>query len=106
MLEYISDVISEGKQAFTECSIIVAGDFNQWDAGTLEEEHPDLKEVNHSSSRGNLTIDRSFVNFHCTIKEAGTLPPLETKDDRLSDHKMAFARAEFQKPQIKNLTYT
>ena len=106
MLEYISDVISEGKRAFPECSIIVAGDFNQWDAGTLEEEHPDLTEVRHGPSRGELAIDRSFVNFHSAIKEAGTLTPLETEDERLSDHRIAFARAEFQRPQIKTITDT
>ena len=106
MLEFISDVISEGKRNFPECSIIVSGDFNQWEAEKIVEEHPDMREVEHGPTRDDMAIDRSFVNFARSITEAGTLPPLETEDERPSDHRIAFARAEFERKRVKSITYT
>ena len=106
MLEYISDVVSEGKRCFPECLIVVAGDFNQWSTDNLVEEHPDLREVEHGPTRDNMSIDRSFVNFPRKIKEACSLPPLETEDERPSDHRIAFAKAEFEKKRSETITYT
>ena len=106
MMEFVSDVTSEAKRKFPECTIIIAGDFNQWEAEYITEEHPDIREVVHGPTRNGLSIDRSFVNFERSITEARTLPPLETEDNRASDHKIAFARATFDKPESKSITYT
>ena len=106
MLEYISDVVAEAKRKFTDCSLLVAGDFNQWPVAGLLEEHPDLKEVEHGPTRGERAIDRSLVNFYRSIEESGTLPPLETEDGRESDHKIAWARATFEKTPSKIISYS
>lgn len=46
------------------------------------------------------------MNFGRSIKESGTLPPLETEDARESDHKVAWAIAEFVAPVSKQVTYS
>ena len=105
LLEFISDVIGEAKRKFENCTIICAGDFNQWPAQELVQDHPDLVEVVHGPTRGDREIDRSFVNFGRAIQESGTLPALETEDGRESDHKIAWAVASFKVPPSANVTY-
>ena len=106
MLEYLSDVISEAKRKYNDCSIIVCGDFNQWPADSILEDHPDMTEVAHGSTRQGRSIDRSFTNFGRSIKEATTLPPLESEEGNKSDHRIAFARAEFVHDPPKTSSYT
>ena len=106
MMEFVSDIVSEAKRSFPECSVIIAGDFNQWDPACITEEHPDIREINHGPTREGLAIDRSFVNFSRAIREASTLEPLESEDARPSDHRMAYAKAEFTKPVPKIIKYT
>ena len=106
LLEFLSDVVAEGKRKFPDCSIVVGGDFNQWPAQDLLQEHPDLTEVQHGATRQGLKIDRSFTNFGRSIKESGILRPLETEDGRKSDHDIAWSRAEFRREPSKKLTYT
>ena len=106
LLEYISDLVSEGKRRFNDCTVIVCGDFNQWPAEVILEDHPDLAEVTHGPTRGTREIDRSFTNFGRSIIESGTLDPLESEDGSRSDHKMAWARAEFQSIIPKKTTFT
>ena len=77
-LEFLSDVIDEGKRKFPDCSLVIGGDFNQWPAHELLQEHPDLTEVQHSPTRQGQKIDRSFTNFGRSVKESGILKPLET----------------------------
>lgn len=105
-LEFISDVISEAKRKFRDCSLLVSGDFNQWPAEDILSEHPDLQEVPHGPTRDDRAIDRSFVNFGRSVDESGTLLPLESEEGNASDHKIAFARASFHKAPVKNITYT
>lgn len=45
LLEYLSDVVGELKRKFENCTIFVAGDFNQWPAEELIQDHPELSEV-------------------------------------------------------------
>lgn len=75
LLEYLSDVICEGKRTFEDCSILLCGDFNQWPVQELlVEDHPDLTDVVHGLTRGNKSIDRCFCNFGRSIVVSGTLP--------------------------------
>ena len=106
LLNYLSDVISEGKRKFDNCTVIVCGDFNQWPAESLLDEHPDLFEVDHGPTRRGRAIDRSFVNFGRSIIESGTLSPLETEQGVQSDHKVAWAKAEFKTERPEKATYT
>lgn len=95
LIDYVSDVVGEAKRTFADCSIVVAGDFNQWPVQDILQDHPDLQEVVHGPTRGDREIDRSFVNFGRSITESGALPPLETEDGKLSDHRIAWAQATF-----------
>ena len=106
LIEYLSDVVCEAKRTYRDCSILVKGDFNQWSVEELLEEHPDLSEIIHGPTRGTKSIDRSFCNFGRSIKESGTLPPLETEDGRTSDHRIAYAVAAFDSPPDETITYT
>ena len=60
----------------------------------------------HGPTRGDRSIDRSFVNFNRPIKESGTLEPLETEDDRQSDHRIAWFAADFPRQPTTTLEYT
>ena len=79
-IEYLSDVVAEAKRQYRDCSILIAGNFNQWLAEELLIEHPDLVEVKHGPTRGDREIDRAFVNFSRSVNESGTLEPLETEE--------------------------
>ena len=105
LIEYISDVVGEAKRTLENCTIVMAGDFNQWPIEELIQEHPDLTEVQHGPTRGDRAIDRSLVNFGRAISESGSLPPLETETGE-SDHRIAWARATFSKTADKLIKYT
>ena len=86
------------KQVFTDPYIILAGDFNQWDISNAITDFPDLKEAPVGQTRGDLSIDRIFTNLSRSIKEAGSLSPLENQDgSKQSDHRIAFCKAEMAK---------
>ena len=106
LLEFLSDVVAEGKRKFPNCSIVIGGDFNQWPAQELVQEHPDLTEVEHGPTRQGLKIDRSFTNFGRSVTESGVLKPLETDDGKKSDHDIDWMKAEFLRAPSKKLTYT
>ena len=106
LIEYISDVVGEAKRAFEDCSIVVSGDFNQWKAEDIQQDHPELSEIQHGPTRGTRCIDRSFVNFGRAITLSGTLPPLETETGQASDHKIAWAEAHFSTSKPKTISYT
>ena len=106
LIEYISDVVGEAKRTLEDCTIVVAGDFNQWSIEELIQEHPDLTEVQHGPTRGDRAIDRSLVNFGRLITESGSLRPLETENGNESDHRIAWARATFSKTPDKLVKYT
>ena len=105
-VEFISDLLNEAKRKFEGCSIIIAGDFNQWPVGELLDEHPDLAEIDHGPTREDREIDRSFINFSRSLTEYGTLEPLDTEDSNPSDHRIAWARAEFEPNSNKYTTYS
>ena len=104
--QYLSDVIDEAKRRFADCTILLAGDFNHWPVEESVEDHMDMHEVQHGSTRGSRSIDRSFTNFNRSITECGTLPPLETEDGSVSDHRVAFAKAVFKRPKPATVTYS
>lgn len=106
MIEYVSNVVGEAKRSFADCTVLVNGDFNQWPFEELLEDHPDLKELEHGPTRDRRKIDRSFINFQRSIKESGTLPPLETEAGVVNDHRMVFARAKFEAVAKEMITYT
>ena len=106
LLEYVSDVIGEAKRKFEDCSLVISGDFNQWNIGEIAQDHPELVEVDYGPTRGDKAIDRTFVNFGRAIVESGVLPPLETETGRASDHKIAWAEAKFLTANPKKITYT
>ena len=106
LIEYLSDVVCEAKRTYRDCSIVITGDFNQWPVQELLDEHPDLGEIDHGPTRGTRSIDRSFCNFGRSVRESGTLAPLETEDGRPSDHLMAYALATFEAPPKDTVTYT
>ena len=96
-LAHIEDVVLEVKQRFRDPFIIVAGDFNQWAVLEALEDFPDLKEAPVGVTRKDKCIDRMFTSFGRSIKEAGTLPPLESREGRArcpSDHRIAYLRVE------------
>ena len=106
LMEFISDVVSEGKRQFNNCSIVVCGDFNQWSTDCITQDHPEIKEVLHGPTRGNRSIDRSFVNFSKAVRESATLGPLETETGIKSDHRIAWARAVFEVEPNPTISYT
>ena len=106
LLEYLADVIGEAKRKFEDCTIVLAGDFNQWHVQEVAQEHPDLTEIQHGPTRADRSIDRSFVNFARSVYAAGTLPPLETETGQVSDHKIAWAQASFSNAAPKLVKYT
>ena len=105
-IEYISEVVQEGKRKYQDCVVVVAGDFNHWPIEEFLEEHPDIKEVIHGATRGTRSIDRSFVNFSRSITEATTLEPLECEAGSVSDHRIAFAEADFISEKPRTITYS
>ena len=106
LIEFLSDVVNEGKRKFADCSVIIAGDFNHWGMSDLLDEHPDLKEIDYGATRNGRAIDRTFVNFGRSVKESRTLEPLESEEGNVSDHRIAYARAEFPKPESDTVSYS
>jgi hypothetical protein len=93
-MQYITDLVHEGKRAFDSPHVVVAGDFNQFRIEQSLSEHSDLKECEVCPTRGERSIDRIFTNFE--TKESGSLEPLEPDEGAKgapSDHRVAFCRA-------------
>ena len=105
LIEFVSDLVCEAKRTYRDCSIMVCGDFNQWPVNEIIEDHPDLLEVDHGPTRGDRSIDRTFVNFGRALIEYGTLPPLETEEGMVSDHMMAWGKAIFKTESPETVTY-
>ena len=106
MLEFMSDVIGEGKRQFQGCTIVVAGDYNQWPVQDIIEEHPNLTEVNHGPTQGDKSIDRTMVNFGRSVVESKSLRPLETGEGSASDHRIAWLKAEFKVVKPKTISFS
>ena len=106
LMEYLSDVVCEAKRTFEDCAILISGDFNQWSIDEILTDHPDLREVPYGPTRGDRSIDRSISNFHRSIVETDVLPPLETEEGQVSDHKMAFGKAIFPTNPTAKIKYS
>ena len=106
LLEFVSDLAAEAKRQFEDCTIIISGDFNQWKLDEILADHQDLTEIHFGPTRGNKAIDRSLVNFGRSVKESCTLEPLETEEGNVSDHRIAWARAEFPPLQKDVVRYS
>ena len=76
-LDFIRGAVVEMKRKFQDPYVVVSGDFNQWKVDETLEDFPDLSETDVGPTRGNRLIDRSFSNFARSVRECGTLPPLE-----------------------------
>jgi hypothetical protein len=69
-------------------------------------EHVDIKEAAVGKTRGERSLDKIFTNFNRKISNCGTLPPLQSHEGILSDHRVAFVRASLEKrPRAEWLTY-
>ena len=106
LIDYLSDVVAELKRKYPDVAIILSGDFNQWSIAEIICDHPDLTEVDFGPTRGDKAIDRTLINFGRSIEESYTLLPLETEDGRLSDHRIAYAKAVFPRVKEKVITYS
>ena len=91
---------------------MIAGDFNQWNAGDALQEFVDIREVQVWPTRGDRAIDRIFTNMSRSITDYGTLSPLETEaadgEEALrSDHKIVYMRSALKRTQtFEWLTYS
>ena len=103
MHEYILNILDEAKPQFAECSIILAGD---WPVEEAVEDHLEIHEIPHGNTRGGRAIDRSFTNFSRSIVECGSLPPLESEEGAVSDHRIAYAKAELKRPKPPTINYS
>ena len=54
----------------------------------------DMQDVAVGNTRKDKCIDRVFTNSSRGVVEAGTLAPLETEEDRRSDHRVVYVLAE------------
>ena len=88
-LDFISDLIMDLKRKYREPYIVLAGDFNQWDAAAAVDDFPDIVEAKVGPTRLDRSIDRTFCSFGA--ESFGTLEPLETDDGlKKSDHRVAY----------------
>ena len=80
-LDFIEDLIVKLKRRYSDPYIVVGGDYNQWKVEEVIADFVDISEVPVGPTRGSRSIDRTFTNFS-SIRDCGTVPPLETKDSR------------------------
>ena len=74
-MEFIAGAVTEAKIKYDDPSILVMGDYNQWNVQDYLQDFPDLSEVNVGPTREDRQIDRVFCNL-VGVEEAGTVPPL------------------------------
>ena len=93
---HIEDTVLELKRKYRDPFILIGGDFNQWAIDDALQEFPDIREADVGPTRKDRCIDRVFTNFGRSIKESGTVPPLEPEpgtQGTCSDHRVAFIKA-------------
>ena len=108
-LDYIELCVMEAKNKYRNPYIVVAGDFNQWDAPTALQEFVDISEVSVGPTRGDQSIDRLFCNMSRAVIESGTVPPLETEADDAarSDHLVAYVTVDLpRRDAFEWISYT
>ena len=99
-LKYIADCILEIKRRYREPTIMIAGDFNQWEIDSYLEDFIDISEVPVGPTRSASSIDRMFTNKGERLKSKGTAPPLDARDSATgvdSNHRVAYARLDLKK---------
>lgn len=104
-INFLSDLVGEAKRKFENCTIILAGDFNQWQIADITADHSDLTEADHGPTRADRKIDRVFLNFWRSVEICQTLAPLESVETP-SDHKMVFIQAAFARTSFTKISYT
>ena len=78
-LNFVDDCMVEIKRRYKYPYILVGGDFNQWRIDDCLADYADIREALIGPTRGSRSIDRIFTNLSRTIKESGSLSPLETE---------------------------
>ena len=68
------------------------GDFNQWKIDQALLDFADIREVLVGNTRKDKSLDRIFLNMSRAVTESGTLEPLETDEEEVSDHRIAYCR--------------
>ena len=100
-MRYVADAVTEMKRRYREPTILVAGDFNQWNIDDYLGDFIDIKEVGVGPTRGAASIDRIFTNAAPDlVRSGGTVPPLDSEDSDTgadSDHRVAYTRLELKK---------
>ena len=100
-LEFVEKIVLDMKRTYNDPYIIVTGDFNQWRMAAVLDNFPDISEVPVGNTRGNRSIDKVFCNMGRSVKEAGTVLPLEAEDEegnlRRSDHRVVFCRFDLKR---------
>ena len=90
--------ISAVKCSLGDPVILVMGDFNHRDiSGVLNMD--DVQLVPTAPTRGLSTIDRIYTNAHDQILDVRVLPPLQSSNGVMSDHRCVFVDAVF--PPLK-----
>ena len=86
-IDFVQDLIIQMKRKYSDPYIIVSGDFNQWRIEEAMADFQDMTEVDVGPTRAGRRIDRTFVNFHGDVQEAGTVPPwspMTLEEDRIT----------------------
>ena len=79
-LQYVAEAVMEAKRKYNEPTIIVAGDFNQWEVVGVLQDFSDISEVQVGPTRAGRSIDRIFINRVDRVRGYGTVPPLDAQD--------------------------
>ena len=61
-MKYVAGAVMEVKRRYREPTILIAGDFNQWDVSEYLEDFVDVAEAEVGNTRADASIDRVFTN--------------------------------------------
>ena len=98
--EALSDAIdieiAAAKVAYKDPILIVGGNFNRLDFGTVLKEADWITHIITGTTRGDHTLDLLYSNITENVVERFTLPPLQAACGAMSDHRCVFAAAKFE----------
>ena len=98
LLRYINDAVQALKSKYDDPYIFVGGDFNRRIFRQAVIDHPELKEVDTGSTRGNVTLDIIASNINELVVDSGTVEPIHSNEGTPSDHLTVFA--SFRMPRV------
>ena len=107
LFKYTNDAIMALKAKYEDPYIVVAGDFNRRDFSLATAEHPDIKPVTTSPTRGQAILDIIGSNINHTITDNGTLESIKSDEGVHTDHLTVFC--QFRMPRVPSYsiqTYT